>query len=93
MLDAAQDTRQLLSYAVFDPRPYSELMDILEREVTLRPPTKTMRFRCSPPEHRFVALLAFDTMARSPASAGQFLDLVGLDAVEQALGFPDTIGL
>jgi TolB-like protein/Flp pilus assembly protein TadD len=58
----------MLNYAIFDPGPHPELMNILEREGVLRPAPKALPFRCAPSERPSVAVLAFDNMSPDPAN-------------------------
>ena len=55
-----------LNYAIFDPRPYPELMDILDREGVLRPPPKELPFKCPPPDETSIAVLPFANMSSDP---------------------------
>jgi TolB-like protein/Tfp pilus assembly protein PilF len=52
-----------LSYPQFDPRPYPNLMAVLEREGVRRPPPRELPFKCPPPEETSIAVLPFVNMS------------------------------
>ena len=52
-----------LTYTKFDPRPFPELMAILQREGINRPPPDIPPFRCPPPVVPSVAVLPFANMS------------------------------
>ena len=56
----------LLIYPQFDPRPYPELMAVLEREGVKRPPPVEPPFKCPPPAQPSVAVLPFVNMSADP---------------------------
>jgi len=55
-----------LVYPQFDPRPYPELMAVLEREGVQRPPPVEPPFKCPPPSQPSVAVLPFVNMSADP---------------------------
>jgi len=55
-----------LNYAIFDPRPYPELMNILDREGVLRAPARELPFKCPPPDETSIAVLPFANMSSDP---------------------------
>jgi TolB-like protein/Tfp pilus assembly protein PilF len=77
-----------LSYAYFDPTPHPEVMDLLEREGVLRPPTAEIPFKCPPPEDTSIAVLPFVNMS-ADADNEYFSDGVAEEILNVLADIPD----
>jgi len=77
-----------LIYPQFDPRPYPELMAVLEREGVKRPPPVEPPFKCPPPSQPSVAVLPFVNMSADPDNE-YFSDGVAEEILNVLAGIPE----
>jgi TolB-like protein/thioredoxin-like negative regulator of GroEL len=77
-----------LTYPQFDPRPYPELMEVLEREGVERPPPLALPFKCPPPAQPSVAVLPFVNMSADPDNE-YFSDGVAEEILNVLARIPD----
>ena len=77
-----------LIYNSFDPRPFPEIMSVLDREGVTRSPVVEIPFKCPPPEQTSIAVLPFVNMS-TDAENEFFSDGIAEEILNVLASIPD----